>query len=664
MLNARTLIGPLLQATLWDEDTKGQPYITAPNIYDGRYILMFEERKERKIRIEYTYYTYPYVNYHDKHFPVGCYPTHTASWDKGKFIGGSFFPHRVHQYVNYQNPYNIVHGYVSQWASDSIIEPIYRESTWTILDYCGPLHTKSAGMLYRKIKYVSLHVYPKLTHNLGQYVNVPSIFNDALVYAIGDRIIHTQVNRLMFFERSSKDGGIPQDNLYMSSILTEEEYTETYYAKNMSTSTTLKKIVFEIPDETLPAGVTISITGMPTELAPEEEVPITVTVTYVPPANMPPTHYVSVPTKISYSVLYDTKCVPDVITHVITSSASGGITISPAGATEVIEHDNMTYSITVPITHKLKSVTIDGIPVNVSDLTLNQTDNSRIYTYTFNDVISTHSIDVVGEVKPITYILGFKTSIGTLDTEELAPTKVMAASRPTINPVFMPIANNVWEVVADTTVQNGQVQVDTPYLVDSITYTEATYDRNNNLVSTESMVSVLPITNNGSTCTFNIPAVTTSYLFTINLIKGITVTVLTNLENSCSVTGVGVKKPTYSQLRPNLLSTANPTSIWTKIPSGETIAVTITIAEGFTFDYAEYESEVPEEHTITPKPNGTFVIEDIDITQALTIKIYCKTIKLTVTPIYDTEVAELSPAVVTEYNYGETVNILVKEKIV
>lgn len=103
-------------------------------------------------------------------------------------------------------------------------------------------------------------------------------------------------------------------------------------------------------------------------------------------------------------------------TKTVTTSKSGtypnNVTITPTDR-EVLWKEDKKIEITPDTGYKLSKVTVDGTTINVNSLT----NNNGKYTYTFNDVVDNHTIDVQVSKVPYTllvhhYIEGTTTKLG------------------------------------------------------------------------------------------------------------------------------------------------------------------------------------------------------------------------------------------------------------
>lgn len=286
----KKLIAPIYDTLDVNEQSEGQPWYTCFNVFEGKHLFCCEERKHRHLKLAVK----NEANENGDLLPI---PVTGEQWDGG-YIDDVYFVPRAASTEDHQL------GYVSAWDESSVLEPVFRERIWKMIDIFRYQQMADNKDVYDKWSSIVMGIYP-LLDDAGKILNIPSIYNDNFVYFISGQVIHTRLDRLTFFEIRQGYGGIPQDALYVSSLIPGESVTLTYYMKNLSNSVTLRNVSITIDPTEVPEGVTVSFAGTPTQMPPGEEVEFTVTAMYNPPQDRYPLHFVRVPFHVQYYAVYD-----------------------------------------------------------------------------------------------------------------------------------------------------------------------------------------------------------------------------------------------------------------------------------------------------------------------------------------------------------------------
>lgn len=290
MQQFKKLIAPVYDTLDVNEQSEGQPWYTCFNVFEGKHIFACEERKHRHLQINTR-------NETATDGSIRPIPVTGPTWSGG-YIDDVYYPPRAGATTG------DILGYVNQWDPTSTREPVFRERVWKMIDIFLMQRMVDNRDIYDKWISTVMGIYPMVDAN-NKIMNVPSIYNDNFVYFMNGNVIHTKLDRMAFFEIRTADGGIPQDAIYVSSLIPGESVTLNYYMKNLSTSVMLRHIEVTIDPALVPDGVTISFNNMPTQLIPGEEVEFQVTAVYNPPQDKYPLHFVRVPFRVQYYAAYD-----------------------------------------------------------------------------------------------------------------------------------------------------------------------------------------------------------------------------------------------------------------------------------------------------------------------------------------------------------------------
>lgn len=284
------LAGPLDAAVNFDETTLGQPYLYSPMIAEGCILVCAQHRKYRNIRPAIDIFRS--INILPPHtwyeIPIGA-----EQWDGG-VRADLFYPHYKLSGAH--------RGYVTEWdALGGSLDPSYRETVWMRAN----MQTLSANAQSLPALRAAWHRISFLHHSFEEQALTRLALWDVSATTFYEKhIIRFSIDPLVFYSQTPVATTIPTAHITISGVLPGETKTFTYHAVNSSYTMKICNISIT-PSGTLPAGLTVSVSGLPTELLPglAATKSFSITVAYSPPAGTKPEVNLTIPLEVEYFLL-------------------------------------------------------------------------------------------------------------------------------------------------------------------------------------------------------------------------------------------------------------------------------------------------------------------------------------------------------------------------